>query len=380
MVGFKDTDGATRLTIKFNQQVNSLSASVPFVGPETLERQSGQRFVSRIGANESAFGLSPLAVEALSKAINISGCSWYGDPENHDLRAALAIKHGVGIECICVDAGIDALLGLSVRMLMEPNDTVVTSDGAYPTFCYHVTGFGGLLNKVPYTNYHESPFELLSAAEANHASLIYIANPDNPMGTWHSSEMMQGMIDNIPKRSTLLLDEAYIEFAPNDTAPPIDTTNEKVIRYRTFSKAYGMAGMRIGYAIAHPDMISSFNKIRNHFAVNRLAQIAALASLEDRSFLSDVAHLVRQGRERIYTFAKERNLTYLPSATNFVALDLSNSERASELLVQLNQHGVFIRMPGVSPLNQFIRVGIGSQKEHDKFVQQFDKLYQPEPA
>lgn len=362
------------MTIKFNRQVKSLSASVPFVGPETLERQSGQRFVSRIGANESAFGLSPAAVEAMSKALNTSGCSWYGDPENHDLRSALAEKHGVGIECICVDAGIDALLGLTVRMLMEANDTVVTSDGAYPTFNYHVTGFGGLLNKVPYNDYHESPTELLSAADEHAASLIYFANPDNPMGTWHSAEVVQNMIDNIPAPSTLLLDEAYIDFAPSGTAPAIDTTNEKIIRYRTFSKAYGMAGMRIGYAIAHPDMITSFNKIRNHFAVNRLAQIAALASLQDQAFLPHVTKLVENGRQRVYAFAKKRNLAYLSSATNFVAVDLECDQNASQLLVELNKHGVFIRMPGVSPLNQFIRVGIGNKSEHDAFVTQFDRL------
>lgn len=362
------------MTIKFNRQVKSLSASVPFVGPETLERQSGQRFVSRIGANESAFGLSPAAVEAMSKALNTSGCSWYGDPENHDLRSALAEKHGVGIECICVDAGIDALLGLTVRMLMEANDTVVTSDGAYPTFNYHVTGFGGQLNKVPYKDYHESPTELLSAADEHTASLIYFANPDNPMGTWHSAEVVQNMIDDIPAPSTLLLDEAYIDFAPSGTAPTIDTTNEKVIRYRTFSKAYGMAGMRVGYAIAHPDMITSFNKIRNHFAVNRLAQIAALASLQDQAFLPHVTNLVENGRQRVYAFAKKRNLAYLPSATNFVAVDLECDQNASQLLVELNKHGVFIRMPGVSPLNQFIRVGIGNKSEHDAFVTQFDRL------
>jgi len=363
------------VTINFTRQVNALPVSVPFVGPETLERQSGLTFGARIGANESAFGLSPDALSAMSHALGVSGCSWYGDPENHALRSALAEHHNIDIACICVDAGIDSLLGLTVRMLMEPGHNVVTSEGAYPTFNYHVAGFGGVLNKVPYLDYHENPDALLEAAQTAQAPLIYFSNPDNPMGTWHSAETVTNMINAVPANSTLLLDEAYIEFAGEDTAPEIDTSNEQVIRYRTFSKAYGMAGMRIGYAIAHPDMIAGFNKIRNHFGVNRLAQIAALASLNDKMFLNSVREQVESGRQRIYAFADKHELSYLPSATNFVAVDLQTNERASRMLDALNKQGVFIRMPSVSPLNRFIRVGIGSEQEHAKFVSQFDKLY-----
>ena len=337
------------MTINFTRQVQRLPSSVPFVGPETLERQRGQCFLSRIGANESAFGLSPAALEAMSDSLGVSGCSWYADPENHDLRSALAKLHNVDINCICVDAGIDSLLGLTVRMLMETGDHVVTSDGAYPTFNYHVHGFGGVLNKVPYKHNREDPQALCEAADQHNARLIYMANPDNPMGTWHGAEVIQTMIDNLPKHSALLLDEAYVEFAPQGTSPPIDCDNSQVIRFRTFSKAYGMAGMRIGYAIAHPQMIIGFNKIRNHFAVNRLAQIAALASINDKKFLRSVMEKVQTGRERIYQFASKYDLTYLPSATNFVAVNLQTSARAKSVLSELNKQGVFLRMPGVAP-------------------------------
>jgi len=362
------------VSINFTRQVNALPASVPFVGPETLERQSGQPFCARIGANESAFGISPAAQNAMADSLGISGCSWYGDPENHELRAALAKHHNIDMDCICVDSGIDSLLGLTVRMLMEAGQNVVTSEGAYPTFNYHVNGFGGVLKTVPYVNNHEDPASLLEAGAKQQACLIYFANPDNPMGSWHGADVVSDMIANVPKGSTLLLDEAYVEFAEQGTAPPIDTTNTQVIRYRTFSKAYGMAGMRIGYAIAHPEIITGFNKIRNHFGVNKLAQIAALASLNDATFLASVTERVKAGRERIYAFAQQHNLEYLPSATNFVAVDMQKSERAISLLAELNKQGVFIRMPGVSPLNRFIRVGIGTEAEHEYFVEQFEKL------
>jgi len=328
------------VAITFTRQVQNLPSSVPFVGPETLERQRGQCFQSRIGANESAFGVAPAALAAMSASLGVSGCSWYADPESHELRSALASLHNVDIDCICVDAGIDSLLGLTVRMLMETSDHVVSSHGAYPTFNYHVAGFGGDLHTVPYQNNREDPDALCVAAEKHKARLIYLANPDNPMGTWHSADVMQALIDNLPACSTLLLDEAYVEFAPEGTAPPIDCDNSQVIRFRTFSKAYGLAGMRIGYAIAHP---------------NRLAQIAALASVNDKQFLGSVKDQVQTGRDRIYQFARKNNLSCLPSATNFVAVDLQSSERATNLLAELNNRGIFIRMPGVAPLNRFIR-------------------------
>jgi len=364
------------MTIPFTKRVQSLPATVPFVGPETLERQSGRRFSARIGANESSFGISRHAQQAMMRAIEDASCSWYGDPENHALRSALAERHSVPMECICVDAGIDSLLGLSVRLFMEPGEQVVTSDGAYPTFNYHVSSFGGVLNKVPYNNYHEDPQALLDAARKTNARLVYFANPDNPMGTWHDANTVKNLIEHTPDNSILLLDEAYTEFSTDDVAPPIDITHERVIRFRTFSKAYGMAGLRIGYAIAHPDIITGFNKIRNHFAVNRLAQIAALASLEDASAIPDVLKKVQAGRARIYNFADRHGLRYLPSATNFVALDLESSENATNMLTELNNNSVFIRMPGVKPLNRFIRVGIGTADEHAVFEKQFNRLFE----
>ena len=362
------------MTLSFNPLVQSLPASVPFVGPETLERARGRQFAARIGANESAFGISPVAARAMNDAIADTGCSWYCDPENFELRSALAQQHGVRMEEICVDAGIDSLLGLTVRMLTTPDATVVTSDGAYPTFNYHVAGFGAKLVKVPYRDNHEDPQALLDAASHHQATLLYLSNPDNPMGTWHDADVITQLIDALPGGTLLLLDEAYNEFADNAIAPPIDTSNEQVLRFRTFSKAYGMAGLRIGYAIGNESVISSFNKVRNHFAVNRLAQIGALASVSDTAFLQQVKQAVSDGRDRIYQMADSFGLRYLPSATNFVAVDLESTERAQTILKQLNEQGVFIRMPGVSPLNRYIRVGVGTEAEHQVFLENFSQL------
>jgi len=353
------------MSIPFTPLVDSLPASTPFVGPETLERARGARFNARVGANESAFGISPRAAAALHAAIDAHhGASWYADPENHDLRLALAEKHGVDMAEICVDGGIDTLLGVTVRMLISPGDSVVTSQGAYPTFNYHVAGFGGQLKTVPYIDNHEDPDSLLNAANEHAAKLIYIANPDNPMGTSHSAARMQQMIDAVPGGKVLLLDEAYIDFTTEDLAPKLATDNPRVMRFRTFSKAYGMAGMRVGYVIAHRDIIIGLNKIRNHFQINRLSQLAATVSLDDHAFLTQVQSQVAQARQQVYDLAAELGLPHLPSSTNFVAVDLGTPDRARDILQQLNERGVFMRMPGAPPLDRYIRVGLGTEPEN----------------
>jgi histidinol-phosphate aminotransferase len=306
-------------------------------------------------------------------AESLTRSGWYADPENFDLRQALAAKHGVDMDEIVVDAGIDSLLGLTVRMLVPQGSCAVTSLGAYPTFNYHVAGFGGKLITVPYNGFHEDPDALLKATVANQAPLVYLANPDNPMGTWHDAGVAQAFIDRMPDNTILALDEAYTEFAESDTAPPIDTSNTRVIRYRTFSKAYGMAGQRIAYAIAHRDIIAGFNKIRNHFGINRVAQIGALASLQDRDFIPHVKSQVASARQRVMEFAQQRGLYAEPSYTNFVAVDLQSKDKATAMIEHLARHGVFMRMPGAEPLNRCIRIGLGTDDEFDLFVKAFDK-------
>ncbi|MFK7894181.1 MAG: aminotransferase class I/II-fold pyridoxal phosphate-dependent enzyme [Granulosicoccus sp.] len=361
-------------TIPFTRIVKSLPDTVPFVGPETLERKQGKPFAARIGANESAFGISPLAQQALITAIGQQGCSWYGDPENHAVRNLLSKKHAVASDSICVDAGIDSLLGLTIRLFMEPGDTVVTSDGAYPTVNYHVNAFGGLLHKVPYREHHEDPEALAQAAQRHKARLVYLANPDNPMGTSLDVKALQTLIDKLPAHCVLMLDEAYIEFMHSKQTLPLSLDDTRVVRFRTFSKAYGMAGMRMGYVLAHPHLIAGYNRIRNHFGVNRLAQIAAKASLQDENFLGTVAGQVESGRQRIYQLANTLGLACLTSDTNFVAVDLGSAERASQLILKLAESGIFMRKPMVAPQDTFIRIGVGTEQEHAILEKAMQKL------
>ena len=360
-------------TIPFTPLVDSLPAAIPFIGPETLERQRGKPFDARIGANESAFGMSPKAIAAVIEEAPRS--AWYGDSLSWPLRAALADHHGVDPDEILIGAGIDALLGNVVRILAGPGAAVVTSAGAYPTFNYHVTGFGAALKTIPYRDDAEDPDALIDKIQETGAPLAYFANPDNPMGTWHDAATVQRLIDRIPDGCVLVLDEAYIDFAPEGTAPDLDPANPKVLRMRTFSKAHGMAGLRIGYTIAHKDLITGLNKVRNHFENNRLAQVAALASLQDLSFVQSVCQEVARGREEIYALAKGLGLTALPSATNFVAIDMGrDGDYARTVLKELDARGVFVRMPGVAPLDRCIRVTVGTQQDREIFGERLTEV------
>ena len=288
----------------------------------------------------------------------------YGDPTNHDLRLALAAHHNVPSECIVIGEGVDALLGLTVRAFVAPGDKVVTSAGAYPTFNYHVAGFGGELITVPYKVDYEDPDALIAKAKEVGARLVYFSNPDNPMASWHDAERVQALIEQVPDGCLLCLDEAYGEFAPQDTMPEWNETDARVIRFRTFSKAYGLAGMRVGYAVSAPVIASVFERIRNHFGVNRLAQAAALAALADQQYLAQTFDNVVESRHRIAGIAEANGLRTLPSATNFVAIDCGRDGNYARAVLQgLIARDVFARMPGVAPLDRCIRISCAPERE-----------------
>ena len=361
---------------RFTRLVESLPATIPFVGPETLERRRGEAFRVRVGANESAFGVSPKAAEAMREAIGT--VAWYDDPEGYELRSAIAARHGVRVEEVLLGAGIDEMLGNVVRMVVEPGMPVISSHGAYPTFNYHVAGFGGVLETVPYRDDRIDLDALLDAARRLDAPLVYLANPDNPMGTWHDAADVRAFIAELPESTLLVLDEAYIEFAPESATFPIDARDPRVIRMRTFSKAHGMAGARIGYAIAPAGTIVGIGKIRNHFGVNRIAQAGALASFNDHGFVAAVVEEVARGRNEYHALAQRLGLPSVPSAANFVAIDAGGGEQARALLARLRDEGVFVRMPGVAPLDRCIRVTVGTSGERVLFAGIFERVLDEE--
>ena len=350
--------------------VAGLPATIPFVGPEAIERRTGRPFTLRLGANESLFGVSPKVAAAIGAEVVRAG--WYGDPEAFALRSRVAeALGGIGVDRLVMGAGIDELLGVLVRLVTAPGDPVVTSAGAYPTFNYHVAGFGGRLVAVPYRDDREDLDALAAAVGREGAKLVYLSNPDNPMGSWHVAGAIEAFVAALPEDTLVILDEAYAEFAPAAALPAMAFSDPRVVRLRTFSKAHGLAGLRIGYAVADPEVIRAIGKIRNHFGVNRFAQAAAMAALDDPGFTAGVVAEVARGRADYAALATDCGCSPLVSATNFVAIDVGEAERAQAMLQALEAEGVFIRMPGVTPLNRCIRVTVGPAADRARFAEIF---------
>ncbi|MEL6980235.1 MAG: pyridoxal phosphate-dependent aminotransferase [Pseudomonadota bacterium] len=358
---------------RFTPLIERLPSTTPFVGPETQERVRGRPFIARLGANEHGFGPSAATRAALAAA---AGQAWmYGDPEGFALRQALAERLGAPRERILLGEGIDGLLGLACRLMLREGDRAAAPRGGYPTFGYHVAGFGGRLETVPYLAAEPGapdradPIGLANRAAETGARLLYLANPDNPMGGVWPAEAVRAMIAATPDDCLILLDEAYLETAPEGSAPPLSPQPPNLLRLRTFSKAYGLAGLRIGYAIGAPRVIEAFQKIRNHFGVGRLSQIGALAALADEDGLAQARRSIAASRERITRIAAEAGLAALPSAANFVAIDCGRGGVfARAVLKTLIEADVFVRAPGAPPLDRCVRVSCGPEVEMDRFA------------
>ncbi|CAN7292207.1 pyridoxal phosphate-dependent aminotransferase [Aminobacter sp. LjRoot7] len=352
--------------------INALPVTVPFVGPEAQERDRGAPFRARIGANESGFGPSPRVIARMQEA---AGEMWkYCDPDNYELKVALARHLGVGIENVVVGEGIDGLLNLVVRMYASEGTPVVTSLGAYPTFNFHVASVGARLVPVPFRNDKEDLQGLLDAVKRENAPVVYLSNPDNPMGSWWEATEILRFVEALPETTMLVLDEAYGETAPASALPPVDISRPNVVRMRTFSKAYGLAGIRCGYAFGDAEVITSFEKVRNHYGVSRMAQIAGEEALADQAYLAEVVAKVDAGRKRIARIASDNGLKPLPSATNFVTIDCGG-DAAFALAVMRNMlaRDVFIRKPMAPVLDRCIRVSVGLDHELDIFAEELPR-------
>jgi len=342
--------------------VAALPVVVPFVGPEAQERTRGAPFRARIGANESGFGPAPSVVAAMRDA---APEMWkYCDPDNHDLKVAIAAFLGVRRENVVIGEGIDGLLGLIVRQYAAPGQPVVTSRGAYPTFNFHVEGHGARVVFVDYRDDREDLEGLIDAVRRENAPLVYLSNPDNPMGTWWPAAEVTRFVEAMPETTMVIVDEAYGETAPPDTLPPIDVSRPNVLRLRTFSKAYGLAGLRCGYAVGDAAVIASFEKVRSHYGVNRMALIASEAALADQAYLASVIARVAAGRERIAAIGRANGLEPIASATNFVTLDCGgDGDFALKVMQGLLARDIFVRKPMAPVLNRCVRISVGLEEE-----------------
>jgi histidinol-phosphate aminotransferase len=350
-------------------QIAAVPQTTPFVAPEVLARQWGHADMLRLGANESAFGPSPRAIAAMQA--EAPRTSWYGDPESFELRSALARRLGCAAENITVGSGIDDLHSLVVRTFCAPGSTALEAEGTYATFAYHVAAYGVRLRTVPYAPDGKVDIDaLIDVAKRERPKIVYLANPDNPSGTFIEAPAVAALRDALAPEQVLVLDEAYADFvAPDGLLAPL--VDPQIVRMRTFSKAYGLAGARVGYAVCDAEIVSVFQNIRQHFGVNRGAQIAALASLEDDGFIRGVVAEVARGREEYYALAARHGLRSVPSLTNFVCIEIGTRAQAEAFLQEMLRRGVFLRKPAAPPLDGYVRVTVGTAEERARFAEIF---------
>lgn len=347
---------------RFARHLATQTIHNPFQGMVRLERSLGHPIDTRIGSNESL----PLDNPALSGLLGQQGMELarlYPDPYAHALRQQAARLNQVDENQVIFDSGADSLILLALRLFCNPGDTVITSAGSYPTFRYFAEGTAARVIEVTLQNGAEGGLQadlgaLAFAAHQYKAALVYLANPDNPTGHYHSQSEIERFRASLPADCILLLDEAYLEFAGNPAqSKPLPAT----VRLRTLSKAYALAGLRVGYAIADADIIDKADQIRPQFALSSLAQAAAGQALADRAAAESLIKTTIDCRERLRGALTERGLTVLPSWTNFVSIHYADSGLSERVQRQLYSQGVAVHRPGHPAVSHLIRLSAHPQ-------------------
>ncbi len=350
--------------------LDEISPYVPGKPIEEVKRELGLKEVIKLASNENGMRPSRRVIEAITEAAG--DVNRYPDGGCFRLREAVSEKFSVSPDNIVFGNGSDEIIFLALRAFLNPGDEVVIAE---PTFLVYRSASlieGAKVRTVPLKNFK---YDLGAMAEAvtPKTKIVFIANPDNPTGTYVNDQALEAFIGKLPANALVFLDEAYYEFAKGEdypeSLPLIKRKDVNVIVTRTFSKAYSLAGLRIGYAFARKDIADALNKVREPFNVNSLAQVAALAALKDEKYLRDSLGLVEKEKKRFYEVFDKLDVAYVPSRTNFVLVDTGRSSQ--KVFEYMLGRGVIIREMTAWGLKQCIRVNIGLRDENEMFFKVF---------
>ena len=338
---------------------------------EEVKREMGLKEVIKMASNENPLGPSPKAMAAIRK--HLGDINRYPEGGCFYLRQIVAKRLKIKPEQLIFGNGSDELIGLTLRAFVNEGDEVVM---AAPTFLmYEVasTAQGAKIKIVP-TRCFKYDLKAMKDAVTENTKVVFIANPDNPNGTYVAKYELEDFLKGLPEETIVFLDEAYFEFAEDEDYPNgLDYLGaNNLIVTRTFSKAYGLAGLRIGYGISSPQIIKYMEAVREPFNVNSLAQVGAVAALKDKEFLARSKKAVREGRKFLYSELKAMGVRYVPSVTNFILMELG--ARAPEAAERLLKKGVIVRNMKAWGLGNFIRVTVGKDSENKRFVKELKKI------
>jgi histidinol-phosphate aminotransferase len=335
----------------------------PGLDAEQVRDRFGVPRVVKLGSNENPLGTSPKALESARRALQ--DMSSYPDG-GLALRRRLADRFDLKLENVIAGAGSEGIMANVVRTFLCDNDEVLTTEAAFAGFQVLVHGRGVPYRTVPYRDWcYDLP--ALAGAITERTKLIYLANPNNPTGTFFTREVFETFHARVPERVLIILDEAYVEFAANEPSYP-DSMHyrfDNVITLRTFSKAYGLAAARIGYGFAHEDLISMLLKVKLPFEPSGVASAAALGALEDREFLQHTLDNNVQGLRFLTKSLRAMDLEIVPSASNFVMVVFETDEEAQQVFEQLLQHGVIVRPLKATGLPRCLRISVGTREENE---------------
>lgn len=353
------------------KEILNIKPYIPGEPIESLKRRLRIKNVIKLASNENALGPSPKAVEAMKRALN--GVNRYPDGDCFYLKKKLSARLKVAPKNLIFGCGSDELIVLCARAFVNKGDEVVI---ARPTFLIYelVSRIAGAKLKIIPLKDFRYDLKAMKEAITSKTRLVFIANPDNPNGTYVNRQEVDEFMRGLRRDVIVFFDEAYYELVEKRDFPNTMKylNNYNVIIARTFSKAYGLSGLRIGYGIARPEIIDYMNRVREPFNVNSLAQVAALAALDDKKHLLCTRRVLREGKRYLYKNLEELDLPYVESVTNFVLIKVG--PRAKEIYQKLLKKGVIVREMSAWGMKDFIRVTIGTMAENRKFIRALKQI------
>jgi histidinol-phosphate aminotransferase len=351
--------------------IESLRPYEPGRNADQVRKQYGLAQVAKLASNENPLGPSPIALERLQQQVH----SLHRYPNGGlDLRTVLAQQYDVKVENVIVGSGSEGIISNIIRTFLCDDDEVLTTDAAFIGFQLLAKSRGVKYRTVPYSAWHYD-LQALAAAVNEHTKIIYLANPNNPTGTIFSRLEFDEFYRHVPERVLIILDEAYFEYAKDNPRYPdsMHYRYDNVITLRTFSKVYGLAGIRIGYGFAHEELINNLLKVKLAFEPSALAQAAGIGALADKEFLHRSLELNARGTRYLMESLKQLGLEAIESEANFVMLALKETASATLLNQKLLEQGVIVRPLEAFGLPHCLRISTGIDQDNERCVEAIKK-------
>jgi histidinol-phosphate aminotransferase len=349
----------------------------PYVAGKTIaevEEQYQPERIAKLASNENRLGCSPSAQQAAIDSLE--EIQDYPDPIARTLRAKLARRNGIDPEQVLLTHGSESLISHLTRTFFADGEVAITGDATFVGFFVQANIQGVPMKRLPMTDDFRFDIDGIIEAIDDHTKMIYIANPNNPTGTYITKNEFERLMDQVPADVIVVMDEAYYEYAEtiSDYPHALEYDHPNVMTLRTFSKAYGLAGLRIGYAMGPKPLISALYKTKLVFEPTTPAQAAAEAAMDDQQFLDRSIIVVKEGRERLYEFFDEHDVDYVRSASNSVMAVFESEEEASKFNQGMLEQGVILRQLGGFGLANCVRITIGTPEEMSYFEECFQNL------